>query len=421
MKLLVVGSGGREHAIAKKLLESRDVEQVFVAPGNDGMTLDGLDLVNIGISEHSKLIEFVKENDIAWSCIGPDDALAAGIVDDFNQAGLKAFGPSRLAAELEWSKDFAKEIMVKYGVPTAAYGTFSDFEEAKAYIEKQGAPIVVKADGLALGKGVVVAETVEQAVEAAHDMLLDNKFGDSGARVVIEEFLDGEEFSLFAFVNGGKFYILPTAQDHKRAYDGDKGPNTGGMGAYAPVPHLPKSVVVQSVETIIKPVLKGMIAEGRPYLGVLYAGLILTADGPKVIEFNSRFGDPETQIILPRLTSDFAQNITDILDKKEPTITWMDEGVTLGVVVASEGYPLDYEKGLPLPEKTDGDIITYYAGAKFAENSRALLSNGGRVYMLVTTADTVSAAQEKIYDQLKKQDTTGLFYRTDIGSKAIKD
>ena len=419
MKLLVVGSGGREHAIAKKLLESRGVEQVFVAPGNDGMTLDGLDLVNIGISEHSRLIEFAKENDIAWSFIGPDDALAAGIVDDFNQAGLKAFGPSRLAAELEWSKDFAKEIMVKYGVPTAAYGTFSDFEEAKAYIEKKGAPIVVKADGLALGKGVVVAETVEQAVEAAHDMLLDNKFGDSGARVVIEEFLDGEEFSLFAFVNDDKFYIMPTAQDHKRAYDGDKGPNTGGMGAYAPVPHLPQSVVDQSVETIIKSVLKGMIAEGRPYLGVLYAGLILTADGPKVIEFNSRFGDPETQIILPRLTSDFAQNITDILDKKEPAITWLDEGVTLGVVVASEGYPLDYEKGLPLPEKTDGDIITYYAGAKFAENSRALLSNGGRVYMLVTTADTVSAAQEKIYDQLKKQNTTGLFYRTDIGSKAL--
>ena len=420
MKLLVVGSGGREHAIAKKLLESQGVEQVFVAPGNDGMTLDGLDLVNIGISEHSKLIEFVKENDIAWSFIGPDDALAAGIVDDFNQAGLKAFGPSRLAAELEWSKDFAKEIMVKYGVPTAAYGTFSDFEEAKAYIEKQGAPIVVKADGLALGKGVVVAETVEQAVDAAQEMLLDNKFGDSGARVVIEEFLDGEEFSLFAFVNGDKFYIMPTAQDHKRAYDGDKGPNTGGMGAYAPVPHLPQIVVEQSVETIIKPVLEGMIAEGRPYLGVLYAGLILTADGPKVIEFNSRFGDPETQIILARLTSDFAQNITDILDKKEPAITWLDEGVTLGVVVASEGYPLDYEKGLPLPDKTDGDIITYYAGAKFAENSGALLSNGGRVYMLVTTADTVSAAQEKIYDQLKKQDTTGLFYRTDIGSKAVK-
>lgn len=222
MKLLVVGSGGREHAIAKKLLESDGVEAVFVAPGNDGMTLDGLQLVDIAISEHSRLIAFAQENDIAWTFIGPDDALAAGIVDDFNTAGLQAFGPSRLAAELEWSKDFAKEIMVKYQVPTAAYGTFSDFEEAKAYILEKGAPIVVKADGLALGKGVVVAETVDQAVEAAHEMLLDNKFGDSGARVVIEEFLEGEEFSLFAFVNGDKFYMMPTAQDHKRAYDGDK-------------------------------------------------------------------------------------------------------------------------------------------------------------------------------------------------------
>ena len=249
MKLLVVGSGGREHAIAKKLLESKDVEQVFVAPGNDGMTLDGLDLVNISISEHSKLIDFAKVNDIAWTFIGPDDALAAGIVDDFNAAGIKAFGPTKAAAELEWSKDFAKEIMVKYDVPTAAYGTFSDFEETKAYIEEQGVTIVVKTDGLALGKGVVVEETVEQAVEAAHEMLLDNKFGDSGARVVIEEFLDGEEFSLFAFVNGDRFYVMPMAQDHKRAYDGDKGPNTGGMGAYAPLPviHLHAPAVMLNV------------------------------------------------------------------------------------------------------------------------------------------------------------------------------
>ncbi|WNO78568.1 phosphoribosylamine--glycine ligase [Streptococcus suis] len=420
MKLLVVGSGGREHAIAKKLLASDQVEQVFVAPGNDGMTLDGIELVNIGISEHSALINFAKEHDIAWTFVGPDDALAAGIVDDFEQAGLKAFGPSRLAAELEWSKDFAKQIMVKYGIPTAAFGTFSNFEEAKAYIEEQGAPIVVKADGLALGKGVVVAETVEQAVEAAREMLLDNKFGDSGARVVIEEFLAGEEFSLFALVNGDQFYILPTAQDHKRAFDGDQGPNTGGMGAYAPVPHLPQSVVDTAVDTIVKPILDGMIAEGRSYLGVLYAGLILTDQGPKVIEFNARFGDPETQIILPRLTSDFAQNIDDILHKRPTQLTWLDSGVTLGVVVASNGYPLDYEKGVELPAKTEGDITTYYAGARFAENSRALLSNGGRVYMLVTTADTVQDAQEKIYSELKNQDTTGLFYRTDIGSKAIK-
>ncbi|MGT2743268.1 phosphoribosylamine--glycine ligase [Streptococcus plurextorum] len=420
MKLLVVGSGGREHAIAKKLLESEQVEQVFVAPGNDGMTLDGIKLVNIGISEHSALINFAKENDIAWTFVGPDDALAAGIVDDFEQAGLKAFGPSRLAAELEWSKDFAKQIMVKYGIPTAAFGTFSNFEEAKAYIEEQGAPIVVKADGLALGKGVVVAETVEQAVEAAREMLLDNKFGDSGARVVIEEFLAGEEFSLFALVNGDQFYILPTAQDHKRAFDGDQGPNTGGMGAYAPVPHLPQNVVDTAVDTIVKPILDGMIAEGRSYLGVLYAGLILTDQGPKVIEFNARFGDPETQIILPRLTSDFAQNIDDILHKRPTQLTWLDSGVTLGVVVASNGYPLDYEKGVTLPEKTKGDITTYYAGARFADNSRALLSHGGRVYMLVTTADTVQEAQEKIYAELKNQDTTGLFYRTDIGSKAVK-
>ena len=420
MKLLVVGSGGREHAIAKKLLASDQVEQVFVAPGNDGMILDGIELVNIGISEHSALINFAKENDIVWTFVGPDDALAAGIVDDFEQAGLKAFGPSRLAAELEWSKDFAKQIMVKYGIPTAAFGTFSNFEEAKAYIEEQGAPIVVKADGLALGKGVVVAETVEQAVEAAREMLLDNKFGDSGARVDIEEFLEGEEFSLFALVNGNQFYILPTAQDHKRAFDGDQGPNTGGMGAYAPVPHISQSVVDTAVDTIVKPILTDMIAVERPYLGVLYAGLILTDQGPKVIEFNARFGDPETQIILPRLTSDLAQNIDDILHKRTTQLTWLDSGVTLGVVVASNGYPLDYEKGVVLPAKTEGDITTYYAGARFAENSRALLSNGGRVYMLVTTADTVQEAQEKIYSELKKQDTTGLFYRTDIGSKAVK-
>lgn len=420
MKLFVVGSGGREHAIAKKLLESEGVDKVYVAPGNDGMTLDGLNLVNIAISEHSKLIDFAKANDIAWTFIGPDDALAAGIVDDFNRAGLKAFGPSRLAAELEWSKDYAKEIMVKYQVPTAAYGTFSDFEEAKTYILEKGAPIVVKADGLALGKGVVVAETVDQAIDAARDMLLDNKFGDSGARVVIEEFLEGEEFSLFAFVNGNKFYIMPTAQDHKRAYDGDKGPNTGGMGAYAPVPHISQEVIDTAIESIVKPVINGMIQEGRPYLGILYCGLILTEDGPKVIEFNARFGDPETQIILPRLTSNFAQNMTDILDQKEPDMTWLDTGVTLGVVVASNGYPLAYDKGVELPSKTEEDIITYYAGAKFDENGQALLSNGGRVYMLVTTEVTVQAAQDKIYRELKNQNTEGLFYRNDIGSKALK-
>lgn len=417
MRLLVVGSGGREHAIAKKLLASPSVEKVFVAPGNSGMITDGIDLVNINISEHSRLIAFAQEERIDWTFVGPDDALAAGLVDDFEAVGLLAFGPRKNAAELEWSKDFAKSMMVKYGVPTAGYETFSDFEAAKAYIEEQGAPIVVKADGLALGKGVVVAETVDEAIAAAHDMLLDNKFGDSGARVVIEEFLSGEEFSLFAFVNGEDFYLMPTAQDHKRAFNDDKGPNTGGMGAYAPVPHLPASALDQSVREIIRPVLKGMIAEGRPYLGVLYAGLILTAEGPKVIEFNARFGDPETQVILPRLTSDFAENITDLLAGKVPAFTWLEKGVTLGVVVASEGYPLEYEKGVRLPAKTSGEIETYYAGASFNAD-QDLVSNGGRVYMLVTTQETVSQAQTVIYQQLEEQDTTGMFYRTDIGSKA---
>ena len=416
MKLLVVGSGGREHAIAKKLLESKDVEQVFVAPGNDGMTLDGLDLINIGISEHSKLIDFAKANDIAWTFIGPDDALAAGIVDDFNAAGLKAFGPTKAAAELEWSKDFAKEIMVKYDVPTAAYGTFSDFEEAKAYIEEKGAPIVVKADGLALGKGVVVAETVEQAVEAAHEMLLDNKFGDSGARVVIEEFLDGEEFSLFAFVNGEKFYIMPTAQDHKRAYDGDKGPNTGGMGAYAPVPHLPQSVVDTAVDTIVKPVLEGMIKEGRPYTGVLYAGLILTADGPKVIEFNSRFGDPETQSILLRLESDLYEIMdacaTYTLDQVE--VKWSDDHVAC-LVLASGGYPGKYEKGIEIKniDKVSDDIVVFHAGTALKDGK--LVTNGGRVLNVCARGANLQEALAKVYETATIITFDGMYYRHDIG------
>lgn len=418
MKLLVIGSGGREHAIAKKLLESQGVDNVFVAPGNDGMRLDGIELVDITISEHSKLIIFAKENDVDWTFIGPDDALAAGIVDDFEKAGLKVFGPTQAASELEWSKDFAKSIMSKYNIPTADYETFTDFELAKSYILEKGAPIVIKADGLALGKGVVVAETVDQALEAAQEMLLENKFGDSGARVVIEEFLEGEEFSLFAFANGETFYIMPTAQDHKRAFENDKGPNTGGMGAYSPVPHLPESVVAESIETIIKPILYALKSEGRAYTGVLYAGLILTKNGPKVIEFNARFGDPETQVILPRLRSNFAQNISDILDNRPTEMLWQEDGVTLGVVVASNGYPLDYDKGVELPEKTSGEIVTYYAGAKYDESNH-LVSNGGRVYMLVTTKESVAKCQETLYKTLDEQQTEGLFYRRDIGSKAL--
>lgn len=415
MKLLVIGSGGREHAIAKKLLESSDVTTVYAAPGNPGMKLDGIDTVEISISEHDALINFAKEHEITYTFVGPDDALAAGIVDAFQAAGLLIFGPTQAAAELEWSKDYAKSIMNRYQVPTAEHQTFSDIDEAVSYIASKSAPIVIKADGLALGKGVLVAETVQEAIDFTRDILTNNKFGKS--RVIVEEFLDGEEFSLFAFVKDDKFYIMPTAQDHKRAYDGDKGPNTGGMGAYSPVPHLAQSMVDEAVETIIKPVVNGMIKEGRPYTGILYAGLILTKDGPKVIEFNARFGDPETQVILPRLTSDFAVNMLDLLTDKVPNFTWLTSGVTLGVVVASEGYPGDYDKGIRIPEKTSGDMMTYYAGVSTDATGR-LVTSGGRVYLLATTAETVSNAQEAIYKILAAQETTGLFYRNDIGDKA---
>lgn len=415
MKLLVIGSGGREHAIAKKLLESSDVTTVYAAPGNPGMKLDGIDTVEISISEHDALINFAKEQEITYTFVGPDDALAAGIVDAFQAAGLLIFGPTQAAAELEWSKDYAKSIMNRYQVPTAEHQTFSDIDEAVSYIASKSAPIVIKADGLALGKGVLVAETVDEAIDFTRDILTNNKFGKS--RVIVEEFLDGEEFSLFAFVKDDKFYIMPTAQDHKRAYDGDKGPNTGGMGAYSPVPHLAQSMVDEAVETIIKPVVNGMIKEGRPYTGILYAGLILTKDGPKVIEFNARFGDPETQVILPRLTSDFAVNMLELLTDKVPNFTWLTSGVTLGVVVASEGYPGDYAKGVRIPSKTSGEMITYYAGVA-TDNENQLVTSGGRVYLLATTADTVSKAQEAIYTTLATQETTGLFYRNDIGDKA---
>lgn len=415
MKLLVIGSGGREHAIAKKLLESNDVTTVYAAPGNPGMKLDGIDTVEISISEHDALIHFAKEQEITYTFVGPDDALAAGIVDAFQAAGLLIFGPTQAAAELEWSKDYAKSIMNRYQVPTAEHQTFSDIGEAVSYIASKNVPIVIKADGLALGKGVLVAETVDEAIDFTRDILTNNKFGKS--RVIVEEFLDGEEFSLFAFVKDDKFYIMPTAQDHKRAYDGDKGPNTGGMGAYSPVPHLAQSMVDEAVETIIKPVVNGMIKEGRPYTGILYAGLILTKDGPKVIEFNARFGDPETQVILPRLTSDFAVNMLELLTDKVPNFTWLTSGVTLGVVVASEGYPGDYAKGVRIPEKTSGEIITYYAGVATNKENQ-LVTSGGRVYLLATTADTVSKAQEAIYTTLAAQETTGLFYRNDIGDKA---
>lgn len=416
MKLLVIGSGGREHALSKKLLEDKKVTNVFCAKGNAGMKQDGIEIVDIEEDDHSALIQFAKEQGIAWTFVGPEIPLLNGIVDDFEAAGLKVFGPNKAAALIEGSKEFAKELMTSMNIPTAAYATFSDFELAKAYVLEQGAPIVIKADGLAAGKGVVVAETEEEAIEALREMLEDQKFGASSARVVIEEFLAGEEFSLLAFVDGDKVYPMVIAQDHKRAFDGDKGPNTGGMGAYTPVPQIPESMVAQSVEEVLHPTVQGMIQRGTPYRGILYAGLIATEEGPKVIEFNARFGDPETQVVLARLDSSLAAIISDLLAHKTPEINWNDQA-SIGVVVAAQGYPEAYEKGAVIPELANEETAVFYAGV--AEKEGALVSNGGRVLLVEGHAPTIAEAREKVYQALEKLETNQLFYRRDIGHKAL--
>ncbi|MFR6223337.1 MAG: phosphoribosylamine--glycine ligase, partial [Lactococcus lactis] len=318
----------------------------------------------------------------------------------------------KMAAELEGSKDFAKSIMKKYGVPTADYATFDSLEPALAYLDEKGVPLVIKADGLAAGKGVTVAFDIETAKSALADI-----FSGSQGKVVIEEFLDGEEFSLFSFIHDGKIYPMPIAQDHKRAFDGDKGPNTGGMGAYSPVLHISKEVVNEALEKVVKPTVAGMIEEGKSFTGVLYAGLILTEDGVKTIEFNARFGDPETQVVLPRLKSDLAQAIIDILAGNEPTLEWLESGVTLGVVVAAEGYPSQAKLGLILPEIPEG-LNVYYAGVSKNENNQ-LISSGGRVYLVSETGEDVKSTQKLLYEKLDKLENDGFFYRHDIGSRAI--
>ncbi|MEG1555241.1 MAG: phosphoribosylamine--glycine ligase, partial [Bacteroidales bacterium] len=314
MKILIIGRGGREHAIAWKIAQSNLVTQIFVAPGNDGMK-QHFDLVDIDEKDNAKLLQFALDHQIDLTIVGPEVALLNGLVDDFKKNELPIFGPTKAAAMIEGSKQFAKELMEKYHIPTAAFATFATYPEAKAYLAKTGAPIVIKYDGLAAGKGVVVAQTMEEADQALQDMLLDTKFGEG--KVVIEEFLEGPEFSLLALVNGEQVVPLVIAQDHKRAYDQDKGPNTGGMGAYSPVSIIPEKVIKESVEKIMKPVAKAMINEGYSFCGVLYGGLILTQTGPKVIEFNARFGDPETEVVLPKMKSDLVQHILDLLAHRE--------------------------------------------------------------------------------------------------------
>lgn len=418
MKLLVIGSGGREHAICRKLLEDTQVDAVFCAKGNPGMQKDGVQLVDIAEDNHPALIQFVKENQIDWTFVGPEIPLLNGIVDDFQAAGLKIFGPNQQAAMIEGSKDFAKQLMRDYHIPTAKYQTFSDFEAAKSYVLENGAPIVIKADGLAAGKGVVVAMTEQEALEALEDMLLDHKFGASSAQVVVEEFLAGEEFSLLSFVRENEVYPMVIAQDHKRIFDGDKGPNTGGMGAYSPVPQIPESMVQTAIKEIVQKAADGMVDRKTPFTGILYAGLIATNEGPKVIEFNARFGDPETQVVLPRLKTSLAQIIDDLLNNRQPDITWYDFA-TLGVVVAAPGYPADYEKNIVLPEMQNTEEQTvYYAGV--TAKKEQLVSSGGRVFLVTSQGTNLADAQQKAYAYLNQYDLSQFFYRKDIGFKALK-
>ncbi|MCC1485983.1 phosphoribosylamine--glycine ligase [Bacillus tropicus] len=416
MNVLVIGRGGREHALAWKFAQSEKVEKVYVAPGNEGMR-DVATPVDIDENDFDALVLFAKENHVELTFVGPEIPLMNGIVDRFKEEGLRVFGPNKAAAVIEGSKAFTKELMKKYNIPTAAYETFTDYEEAVQYIQKVGAPIVIKADGLAAGKGVTVAMTLEEALQATKEMLQDVKFGEASKKVVIEEFLDGQEFSLMAFVNGKTVYPMVIAQDHKRAFDGDKGPNTGGMGAYSPVPQIPELAVEEAVKTVLHPTAKAMIQENRSFTGILYAGLILTNDGPKVIEFNARFGDPETEVVLPRLENDLVDVCNAVLDESELTLQWSDEAV-IGVVLASKGYPEAYKKG-EIIKGLDAlqDVIVFHAGTAMKHGD--FVTNGGRVLFVACKANSLQEAKDKVYKEIGKIESDGLFYRSDIGYRAI--
>lgn len=418
MKILVVGRGGREHAICRKVSESPVVDKVFVAPGNDGMT-DVAELVAIEENDQERLVDFALSEHIDLTIIGPEVPLLAGLADRFRSEGLAVFGPSQKAAEIEGSKSYAKNLMKKYTIPTAEYEVFTDYESARAYVLKKGAPIVIKADGLAAGKGVTVALTLDEALTSLKEMMEDEKFGDASSTVVVEEFLAGEEFSLMALVNGENVIPLEIAQDHKRAFEGDKGPNTGGMGAYSPVPQIGDDVIQTAISTILEPTAKALVKEGRSFCGILYAGLIKTENGPKVIEFNARFGDPETQVILPRMKTDLVQVIVELLDGKEPQIEWDNEAM-IGVVVAAKGYPDSYEKGAPLIgiEEISSELFVFHAGTK-KKDSR-FVTNGGRVLLVGGKATTLEEAQSLVYKELEKLQCEEIFYRKDIGFKAIE-
>ena len=423
MKVLIIGSGGREHALAWKVAQSNDVSEVFVAPGNAGSEREAK-VSNIAISGEDlpALVTFASSNDIELTIVGPEAPLVIGVVDAFREAGLKCFGPTAGAAQLEGSKAFTKDFLAKYDIPTGGYQVFTDAEQACDYIAEVGAPIVVKADGLAAGKGVIVAHSVDDAQAAARDMLLDNKFGDAGARVVIEEFLAGEEASFICMVDGENVLPMASSQDHKARDNGDLGPNTGGMGAYSPAPVVTSEMHDKIMQTVILPTVKGMQSEGHPYTGFLYAGLMISPDGvPKVIEYNCRFGDPETQPIMMRLKSDLAQLCLAAIDEKlnQTTAEW-DSRAALGVVLAAGGYPESFAKDSIISglEDCDTDACkTFQAGT--AIDGDNIITSGGRVLCVTALGDSVTAAQRLAYESIEKISWDGMFCRSDIGYRAI--
>jgi len=421
VKLLVIGSGGREHAMAWKLAQSPRVQKVFVAPGNGGTaTENGLE--NIEFSSIPELIGFAKKKRIHLTVVGPEAPLAAGIVDAFQESGLKIFGPVRAAAQLEASKDFAKQFMVRHGLPTAAYATFTNAAQAKAYVDGQGAPIVIKADGLAAGKGVAVAATVAEAKAAIDLMLVQNRLGDAGARIVVEEFLEGEEASFIVMADGAHALPLATSQDHKRLKDGDQGPNTGGMGAYSPAPVVTPQLHARVMREIIQPAIAGMAKDGAPYTGFLYAGLMIDKAGnPKTLEFNCRLGDPETQPIMLRLKSDLVALVEHALEGTldRAAVDW-DRRSALGVVLAAAGYPDEPRKGdeiTGLPKPTE-DCRVFHAGTKL--EGKRVITNGGRVLCITALGDSLKMARNRAYEAAGSIRFDGMQFRKDIGHRALK-
>ena len=415
---MIIGRGGREHAMAWKIAQSSLNPQLFIAPGNDGMRTipnANVTLVPIDETDTPKLLQFAQNQHIDLTIVGPEAALMNGIADAFKAAGLPIFAPAQAAARIEGSKQFAKELMQKYDIPTAAFRTFEDYQDAKKYLDQVGTPIVIKYDGLAAGKGVVVAMTTQEADEALKDMLMNDKFGKG--KVVMEAFLEGPEFSLLTLVNGTQVVPLVIAQDHKRAFDGDKGPNTGGMGAYSPVPIIPQEQIDWAVEHIMKPTANALVSEGCPFCGILYGGLILTNQGPKVIEFNARFGDPETEVVLPKMKSDFLQHVLDLMAGKTVNPEFYDQ-CFLGVVLAADGYPNKYPKGLNIKNLESVKQLIFHMGTQ-CENGQ-WLSNGGRVLFVVGKGDTLKEAQQDAYEGVRSIDCPELFHRNDIGWQCCK-